>query len=158
MQQETGDFKESEDGKVESETPTDDEEIMIPSQDRHRETSDFSDIDIRNEQTLANTQREDWLLPTEPLHGARPRQTGRECPPAIDNRSPMEATGDATARRSDQTLLLSPGRRISMEEEVSTPGLETHGAPGGVQAVPKPFPEGQFTGMAVCVKRILNRR
>ena len=121
MQQETGDFKESEDGKVESETPTDDEEIIIPSQDRNRETPDFPDIDIRNEQTLANTQREDWLLATEPLHGARPRQTGRERPPVIDNRPPMEATGDATARRSDRTLLLSPGRRIFMEEEVLTP-------------------------------------
>ena len=121
MQHETGDFKESEDGKVESGTPTDDEEIMIPSQDRNRETPDFPDINIRHEQTLSNTQREDWLLPTEPLHGARPRQTGRERPPVIDNRPPMEATGDATARRSDRTLLLSPGRRILMEEEVITP-------------------------------------
>ena len=78
MQQETGDSKESEYGNFESGTPTDDEEITIPSQDRNREVPDFPDIDIRDEQTLSNTQREDWLLPTEPLHGARPRQTGRE--------------------------------------------------------------------------------
>ena len=39
----------------------------------------------------------------------------------IDNRPPMEATGDVTARRSDRTLLLSPGRGILMEEEVVTP-------------------------------------
>ena len=35
-----------------------------------KEVPDFPDIDIRDEQTLSNTQREDWLLPTEPLHGA----------------------------------------------------------------------------------------
>ena len=79
MQQETGDVN------VEFGTPTDDEEVTIPSQDRNREVPDFPDIDIRDEQTLSNTQREDWLLPTEPLHGARPRQTGRERPPVIDH-------------------------------------------------------------------------
>ena len=78
MQQETGDLKESNYGNVESGTPTDDEEIMIPLQDRNREVPDFPDIDMRDEQTLSNTQREDWLLPTEPMHGARPRQTGKE--------------------------------------------------------------------------------
>ena len=72
MQQETGDLKESEDGNVEPGTPTDDEEITIPSQDRNREVLDFPDSDIRDEQTLSNTQREDWLLPKEPMHGARP--------------------------------------------------------------------------------------
>ena len=130
MQQETGELKESEDGKVESETPTDDEEIVIASQDRNRETPDFPDINIREEQTLANTQREDWLLPMEPLHGARPRQTGRERPPVIDNRPPMEATGDVTARRSDRTLLLPP--------KGGRPAPETQGAPGGIRAVPSP--------------------
>ena len=72
-------------GDVEFGTPTDDEEVTIPSQDRNREVPDFPDIDIRDEQTLSNTQREDWLLPTDPLHGARPRKTGREHPPVIDN-------------------------------------------------------------------------
>ena len=74
LQQETGEVKLSEDGSVEFETPTDDEEITIPSQDRNREVPDIPDFDIRDEQTLENTQREDWLLPTEPMHGARPRQ------------------------------------------------------------------------------------
>ena len=81
----------------------------------------FPDIDIRDEQTLSNTQREDWLLPPEPLHGARPRQTGRERPPVIDNRPPIDATGGAAVRKPGRTLLLSPGRRILMEEEVITP-------------------------------------
>ena len=121
MQQETGDLKESEDGNVEFGTSTNDEEATIPSQDRNREVPDFPDIDIRDEQILSNTQREDWLLPTEPLHGACPRQTGWERPPVIDNRSPMDATGGAAVGKPGRTLLLSPGRRILMEEEVITP-------------------------------------
>ena len=135
---ETGDLKESEDGNVEFGTPTDNEEVTIPSQDRNREVPDFPDIDIRDEQTLSNTQREDWLLPTEPLHRARPRQTGRERPPVIDNRPPIDATGGAAVRKPGRTLLLSPGRRILMEEEVITrprggrPAPETSGAPRGV--------------------------
>ena len=121
MQQETGELKESEDGNVEFETPTDDEEITILLQDRNREVPDLPDSDIRDEQTLSNTQREDWLLPTEPLHGARPRQTGRERPPVIDNRPLMDATGNTAVRKPSRTFLLSPGRRILMEEEVFTP-------------------------------------
>ena len=121
MQQETGELKESEDGTAELETPTDDEEVTIPSQDRSRETYNFPDTDIRDEETLLNTQREDWLLPTESLHGTRPRKTGRERPPVIDNRPPIDATGNTDVRKLSRTFLLSPGRRILMEEEVFTP-------------------------------------
>ena len=98
LQQETGEVKLSEDGSVEFETPTDDEEITIPSQDRNREVPDIPDSDIRDEQTLENTQREDWLLPTEPMHGARPRQTSRECPPVIDNPALRVAAENTTVR------------------------------------------------------------
>ena len=111
----TGDLKESEDGNVEFGTPTDDEDVTIPSQDRNREVPE----DFR---TL-------MLLPTEPLHGARPRQTGRERPPVIDNRPPIDATGGAVVRKPGRTLLLSPGRRILMEEEVITPPRGGHPAP-----------------------------
>ena len=100
MQQETGDLKESGYRNVDFGTPTDDEEVTIPSQDRNKEVPDFPDIDIRDEQTLSNTQREDWLLPMDPLHGARPLQTGRERPPVIDNRPPMDATAGAAVRLS----------------------------------------------------------
>ena len=64
-----------------------------------KEVPDFPDINILDEQTLLNTQREDWLLPTEPVHGARPRQTGGERPPVIENRLPIEATGGAASRK-----------------------------------------------------------
>ena len=123
MQQETGDQKESSYGNVDFRTPTDDEEVTIPSHDRVKEVPDFPDVDIRDEQTLSNTQREDWLLPTEPLHGARPRQTGRERPPVIDNRPPMEATGGAASWKPGRTPLLSPGRQIS-EDSLRDGGLD----------------------------------
>ena len=112
LQQETGELMESEDGSVEFETPTDDEEITIPSQDKHRKVPDIPDSDIRDEQTLSNTQREDWLLPTEPMHGARPRQTDWECPPVIDNPALRDAVGNTAVRNPSRTFLLSPARRI----------------------------------------------
>ena len=115
MQQDTGDQKESGYGNLDVGISTDDEEVTIPSHVRIKEVLDFPDIDIRDEQTLSNTQREDWLLPTEPLHGARPRHTGRERPPVMENRLPMEATGGAASRKPGRGPLLSPGRQISME-------------------------------------------
>ena len=145
-QQETDEVMESEDGSVEFETPTDDEEVTIPSQDK---VPDIPNSDIRDEQTLSNTQREDWLLPTEPMHGARPRQTGRERPPVIDNPALRDAAGNTAVRNQSRTFLLSPGQRISREEEVFTPPRgggrpvpEPQGVPREVRAAPKPFPDG----------------
>ena len=112
MQQEIGGLKEYEDETVGLGTLSDDEEVSIPSLDRNREILDFPDDDIRDERTLSNTQREDWLLRREPVYGVRPRQTSREDPPAMNNRPPMDATGGAAVRKPDRTLLLSPGRRI----------------------------------------------
>ena len=135
MQQEIDILRESEDGSVEFETPTDDEETTIPSQDNNRKVPDVPDSDIRDEQTLSNTQREDWLLPTEPLHWARPRQTGRERPLVIDNQPLRDAAGNTAVRNPSRTFLLSPGRRIFMEEEVFTP-------PRGGGGRPAPEPQG----------------
>ena len=42
---------ESEDGSVEFETPTDDEEVTIPSQDKYKKVQDIPISDIRNEKT-----------------------------------------------------------------------------------------------------------
>ena len=126
-------------GKLDHGTPTDDEEVTLPPHDRATEVPDFPDTDIRDRQTLLDTQREDWLLQTEPLHGARPRQIDRERPPVMEDRPPMEATGGVDGRKLDhngiQAPLLSPGRQILMEEEVITPprgGLPPRGG-GGVQ-------------------------
>ena len=108
MQQETGGWNESEDETVGSGTLTDDEEVTIPSLDRNREILDFPDNDIRDKQTLSNTQREDWLLRKEPVYGARPRQTGREDPPVMDNRPPMD---DPFPDDSPEDKLRDGGRR-----------------------------------------------
>ena len=84
----------------------------------------------------------------------------------IDNGPPMDATGGAAIRKPGRSLLFL----ILMEEEVITlprggggrPAPEPQGAPREVQAVPKSFPDDflvdSFYGMAVCVKRILDRR
>ena len=111
-------------------------EITIPSQERE----DLWKIDIRGEQ-LENTQREDWLLPTE-------RQTGVEHPPAMEDSVFREAADLPSAvRHRNGTLHLSPGSRIDMKEEDFTPPRGGHQAPEpqGVQsearAVPKTVPE-----------------
>ena len=56
-QPETGGVRTTEDEGEELGTPSDDEEIKIPSQDNN----EIRKVDVRNEQ-LENTQREDWLL------------------------------------------------------------------------------------------------
>ena len=72
---------------------TDDEEVTIFPHKRDLEVTDHPDTDIRERPDLSDTQREDWLLQTEPLHGARPR----ERPLVINDRSgglDLEAAGD----------------------------------------------------------------
>ena len=114
-QPETGGVRTTEDEGNTLETPSDDEVITIPSQERE----DLRKVNIRGEH-LENTQREDWLLPTEPRHGTRPRQTGAEHPPATDSVFKEAADLPSTVRHRNGTLRLSPGRRIDMEEEVFT--------------------------------------
>ena len=53
----------------------------------------------------------------------------------------MDATGGDAVRKPDRILMLLPGRQILMEEEVITDYPEPQGAPRGVRAVPKPFPD-----------------
>ena len=90
--------------------------FTIPSQD----SADIRNVDIRDEQS-ENTQRDNWLLPTESRHGARPRQTGAEHPLAIEDSVFRNAADISAVRHPNGTLRLSPGRRIDMEEEVFTP-------------------------------------
>ena len=93
-------------------TPSDDEVFTIPSQERE----DLRKVNIRGEH-LENTQQEDWLLPTEPRHGTRPRQIT----PATEDSVFKEAADLPSAvRHRNGTLRLSPGRRTDMEEEVFT--------------------------------------
>ena len=59
MQQETGDKKEYGYGNSDAEIPTDDEEVNYDTSTRPRinEVPDFPDSNVRDEQTLLNTQR-----------------------------------------------------------------------------------------------------
>ena len=106
---ETGGVRTTEDEGEELETPSDDEEIQIPSQDN----DGIWKVDVRNEQ-LENTQREDWLLPTESRHGARPRQTGAEHPPEMEDSVFRDVVDISAVWHPNGTLRLSPGRRIDM--------------------------------------------
>ena len=114
-QPETGGVRTTEDEGEELETPSDEEEIKIPSQDN----DGIRKVDVRNEQ-LENTQREDWLLPTQSRHGARPRQAGAEHPPKMEDSVFRDVTDISAVRHPNGTLHLS-GRRIDMEEDVFTP-------------------------------------
>ena len=104
-QPETGGVRTTEDESEKLETSSDDEEITIPSQDN----AEVRNVDICDEHS-ENTQQEDWLLLTEPWHGARPRH-----PPATKD-STLKNVADIFG-----TLRLSPGRRVDMKEEVFTP-------------------------------------
>ena len=84
-------------------------------------------ISVMNIQKIHN-EKTDYYLRRKPWHGARPRQTGAEQPPA---------TKDSTLKNAADifgTLRLSPGIRVDMKEEVFTPP----GGGGGGGQVPDP--------------------
>ena len=73
-QQVNGDRMEAGHGKLDCRIFTDDEEVTLPPHKMDTEVLDNPGTDIFDRQAMSGTQREDWLLQTEPLHGARPRQ------------------------------------------------------------------------------------
>ena len=75
---------------------TDDEEVTLLLQKMDTDVPDNPVSNVRDGPDTSDTQREDWLLQTEPLHGARPRRNERERPPVINDRSgvlDLEAAG-----------------------------------------------------------------
>ena len=131
-----------------------DEEVTLIHHRRDMDAPDNPGSDVRDGTDTSDTQREDWLLQTEPLHGARPRRTARERPPLIDDRTgvmDLEAAGGTEVWKVEQHAfrapLLSPGRQIVWEEEVTTPPRGGGGRPapvmqvppGGARAVPQIF-------------------
>ena len=114
----------TEDESDKLETPSADEEIMIPSQN----SADIRNVDIRDEQS-ENTQREDWLLPTEPRHGARPRQTGGERPPAMEDSVLRDAVDVSAVLHTSEG---GGGGRLAPEPQ---------DVQKEARAVPKIFPE-----------------
>ena len=137
--------------KLDYENFIDDEEVTLL---RHKRDTDVPDIPGSDIHDGLDTQREDWLLQTEPLHGARPRRITRERPPLIDDHTgvmDLEAAGGTGGRKEEhqgfQAPLLSPERQILMEEGVTTPprggrlAPVTQVPPGGARAVPQIFTE-----------------
>ena len=107
---------------------TDDEEVMLLLHKRDPDVRDNPVSDVRDGSDTLDTQQEDWLLQTEPLHGARPRRNERERPPVIEDRAvalDLEAAGGVRGRKVDQhgtqAPLLSLERQILLEEELTTP-------------------------------------
>ena len=110
-QQVNGDCMEADHRRLDYRIFTDDEEVMLLPHKRDMEVPDNPDTDIRDRPDMSDTQREDWLLQTEPLHGARPRQTDRERPPVIDDRSgvlDLGSAGGMGSRSMDQTGIRAP--------------------------------------------------
>ena len=66
-QQVTGDRMETGHRKLDYRISTDDEEVTLPPHNRVMEVPDDPNTDIRDRQAMSDTQREDWLLQTEPL-------------------------------------------------------------------------------------------
>ena len=102
--------------------------FMLLHHNRDMNVPDIPGSDVRDGLDMSDTQRVDWLLQTEPLHGARPRRMTRERPPLIEDHTgvmDLDAAGGTRGRKAEQhesqAPLLSPERRILMEEEVTTP-------------------------------------
>ena len=95
-QQVNGDRMEADHRRLDYRIFTDNKEVTLLPHKRDTEVPDNPGTDIRDRPDMSDSQREDWLLQTEPLQGARPRQTDRERPPVINDRSgvlDLEAAG-----------------------------------------------------------------
>ena len=120
-----GDHMEADHRRLDNRIFTDDEEVTLLPHKRDMEIPDNPDADIRDKPDMSDTQREDWLLQMEPLHGARPRQTDRQRPPMIDRGFGPRSRGGYGGRKMDTTGIRAPllplERQILLEGEVTTP-------------------------------------
>ena len=104
---------EAEDGKLDYEDVSDDEEVKLLPNRKGADEPDLPGADIRDVPEASGTQREEWLLTTEPLHGARSKWNRAGRPPVVHEQSgPLdaEATGGIVSwnieHRGDPTPLL----------------------------------------------------
>ena len=115
----------------------DDEEVTLLPHRRDTDDPNHPDSDIRDGPDTSDTQRDDWLLKTEPLQGARPRWNEGERPPVVDDRSGVLHPGGVGGRKVEQGIpapLLSLERQILQEEEVITSPRGGGGGPSGSRA------------------------
>ena len=87
---------EAEHGKLDYRDSTDDEEVRLLPHTRGVDEPDPPGSDIRDEPNTSDTQRDEWLLKTEPLQGACPKWNIGERPPVVNDQTgvlDLEATG-----------------------------------------------------------------
>ena len=130
----------------------DDEEVTLLHHKRDMDVPNNPGSDVREEPDTSDTQREDWLLQTEPLHGARPRRTKTERPPSIDDHTgimDLEAAGGTGPEGgatwnpgpSAATRAADLGRGGHYTTKGSTSGSRAQMPPGWARAVPRIFTE-----------------
>ena len=84
------------DGKLILEDSSDDEEVKLLQNRKGADEPDPPGADIPDVPEASGTQREGWLLSTEPLHGARPKWNRVGRPPVVPEQTgalDVEATG-----------------------------------------------------------------
>ena len=82
-----------------------DEEVTLLHHKRDMNVPDIPGLDVRDGLDTSDTQREDWLLQTEPIHGACPRRMTRERPLLIEDHTgvmDLEAMGSTGGRKVEQ--------------------------------------------------------
>ena len=91
---------EAEDGKLDYEDSSDDEEVKLLLLRKGADERDPPVADIQDVPEVSGTQREDWFH-TEPLHGARPKWNRAGRPPVVPEEPRVleaEATGGVVGR------------------------------------------------------------
>ena len=68
----------AEHGELDYRDSLDDEEVRLFPHSKGTDEHDLLGADIRDGPKASDTQRDEWLLKTEPLQGARPRWTKGE--------------------------------------------------------------------------------
>ena len=132
-------------GKLDCRDSWDEEEIRLFPHRKGADEPDPPGSDIHDGPNASDTQRDEWLLKTEPLQGARPKWNKGERPPVI--------TGGVGGRHVEHhgapTPLLQLERQILQEAEpIAPPRRGAHGPggrhapepqspPGGTRAVPQ---------------------
>ena len=97
----------------------------------------------------SDTQRDKWLLKTEPLQGAHPKWNKGGRPPVVPDQTgviDIEAAGGVVGRNGEQrgapTPLLPLDRQIMQETEViMPPRREAHGHGGAVGRLSLSYPQ-----------------
>ena len=131
---------EAEDGKLNYEDSSDDEEVKLLLHRKGVDERDPLGADVRDVPEASGTQREDWFLMTEPLNGVRPKwnQAGRppvvpEEPRVMDAEATRGIVGRDIEERGAPAPPLPLDRQNMQEAEVVTPPRREVNGHGGLR-------------------------